>query len=148
MNLFQIIFIAIGAIALYEFFAKPYFQKRKIARMEKETIQWANLVRDDGVVNAENEKKAVQSFLKIYSDTKFNNDQNELKIEVIKLLYSYVNTTLRILTQHGIQMTSFSHEDSEGTIEKLTTLEQQKHQLENILKNLFDYLKVTNEENE
>lgn len=148
MNLFQIIFVALGGVALYEFFAKPYFQKRKIARMEKETMEWAKLIRDDGVVNAEREKKKVQSFLKIYSETKFSQDQTALKIEVIKLLYSYVNTTLRILTQHGIQMTSFSREDSEGTIEKLTTLEQQQHQLENILKNLFDYLKVTNEENE
>ena len=148
MNLFQIIVVAIGAIALYEFFAKPYFQKRKIAGMEKQTFEWANLIRDDGVVNAEREKKAVQSFLKIYSDTKFSSDQTELRIEIIKLLYLYVNTTLRILTQHGIQMTSFSREDSEGTIEKLTTLEKRQHQLESILKNLFEYLKETSEENE
>jgi hypothetical protein len=146
MNLFQIIFIALGGIALYEFFGKPYFQKRKIARMEKETMEWAKLIRDDGVVNAEREQKSVQSFLKTYHNTKFNDDQADLRIEVIKLLYLYVNTTLRILTQHGIQMTSFSREDSEGTIDKLTMLEKRQHHLENILKNLFEYLKDTNEE--
>ena len=148
MNLFQIIFVALLGIALYEFFGKPYFQKRKIARMEKETMEWAKLIRDDGVVSAEREQKSVESFLKTYHATKFNNDQTELRIEVIKLLYLYVNTTLRILTQHGIQMTSFSREDSEGTVDKLTMLEKRQHQLENILKNLFEYLKDINEENE
>lgn len=148
MSIFQIIFIGIVAITLYEFFAKPYFQKRKITRMEKETMEWAELIGSDGVVSAEHEKKTVQSFLKIYHDIKFNSDQTELRIEVVKLLYLYVNTTLRILTQHGIQMTSFNREDSEGTIEKLTTLELQRNRLECILQNLLDYLKEINKENE
>jgi len=148
MNLFQIIFVAIVAVTFYEFFVKPYFQKRKITKMEKETVEWAKLICGDGVVNAEREEKSIQSFLKIYNDTKFNDDQTELRIEVIKLLYLYVNTTLRVLSQHGIQTTSFSNEDMKGTIEKLTTLEKRQHQLENILKNLFEYLKDINEENE
>lgn len=148
MNIFQIIFIAIGSIAFYEFFAKHYFQKNRIARIEREIIQWANLIGGDGVVNAEKEKKAVQFFLKIYSDTKFNKNQTALKFEVIKLLYLYVNTILRTLTQHGIQITAVDRNDAQGTIDKLTTLEKQQHQLENILKNIFGYLKDTNDENE
>lgn len=148
MNLFQIIYVAGLGIAIYEFFAKPYFQKRKIARMEKETMEWAKLIRDDGIVNSAKEQESAQSFLEIYQNTKFDDDQAELKIEVIKLLYLYVNTTLRILTQHGIQMTSFSHEDSEGTIDKLAMLEKKQHHLESVLKNLFEYLKDTNKENE
>ena len=121
MNLFQIIFIAIGAVAIYEFFAKPYFQKRKIVRIEKETIQWANLIGSDGVFKSENEKKVVQSFLKIYSDTKFNKNQIALKLEVVNLLYFYVNTVSRL------QMMTIDRNS-------LTILEKQRHQLENILK--------------
>jgi len=135
MNLFQIIFIAIGAVAIYEFFAKPYFQKRKIVRIEKETIQWANLIGSDGVFKSENEKKVVQSFLKIYSDTKFNKNQIALKLEVVNLLYFYVNTVSRL------QMMTIDRNS-------LTILEKQRHQLENILKNLFEYLRDTNDENE
>lgn len=148
MNLFQIIFVAIGAVVLYEFLARPYFQKRRIARMEKETIQWAGLVGGGGVVDAEDEKKAVQFFLKIYFDTKFNQNQDALKLEVIELLYLYVNTVIRILNQHGIQMTAIDHDDTRGTVGKLIALEKQQHQLENILKNLFEYLKDANGENE
>lgn len=148
INLFQIIFVAIGAIALYEFFAKSYFLKKKIARTERETIQWANMIGGDSVVNVEDEKKDVQSFLQAYENTGFDQNQLALKFEIAKMLYLYVNTIFRILTQHGIQMTAVDRGDAQGTVEKLTSLEKQRDQLESILKNIFGYLKDTNNENE
>lgn len=148
MNLLQIIFVAVGAIALYEFFAKPYFLKRKIAKIEKETIQWANMIGRDGVVNAEDEKKDVEALLRAYENTKFDQNQIVLKFEIAKMLYLYVNTVFRILLQHGIQITAVDRDGAQGTVEKLTTLEKQRGQLENVLKNVLRYLKDTNNEDE
>ena len=45
-------------------------------------------------------------------------------------------------------MTAIDRNDAEGTVEKLTSLEKQRDQLGNILRNIFGYLKDTNDENE
>src|SRR3989344_1284962 len=133
MNYFLIVFIVAGSCFVYELFIKPYFQKRNINRIEKLIIQWVNLINNFSVVDNEDEKRKTNSFLVMYQNTKFTSDQMALKLEVAKLMYIYLNTILGVLCQNGIQMTAFNRNDAEGTVDKLITLEQRQHQLENIL---------------
>jgi hypothetical protein len=47
-----------------------------------------------------------------------------------------------------LELTAVERDDAQETIEKLTTLEKQRDQLGSILKNIFGYLKDTNDKNE
>ncbi len=146
MNTIQIVIVSIGSIALYEFFIKPYLWKRRITKIDNWTISQADMISAAEWVTADNEKKSVESLLRVYQNTNFDRQHTALKFEVAKMMYLYVNTVFRILTQHGIQMTAIDKDDASGTVEKLTSLEKQREQLEAILKNTFEYVKDSNNE--
>lgn len=145
-SILQLILLVIFTCIGCEFLIRPIFQKRHLANIEKQIYQWAELIGKDGVVNAEQEKNDVSNILHLYESTNFDNSQIVLQTEIARLIFMYVNTTFRILTQRGIQMTAFEKDDAEETVEKPILLEKQKHQLESVIKNLLPYINSENEE--
>lgn len=124
---------------LYELFISPILKKRTLSRIEKQIREWSNLISGCGVISDEKEKKEVSVLIEIYENTKFEGDDLNLKIEIAKLIFSYVITVSRILNQNGIQATSFSDDDNE-TVQKLIKLEKDRDNLEYSIKNLLTYI--------
>ena len=103
--------LIISVCVLYELFVAPIFKKKNLSRIEKKIYEWAKLVSGCGVVNDELEKKEVSDLLKEYEQTKFDDNQINLKIEIAKLIFDYIFIVHGILIQNGKQLTSFSGDD-------------------------------------
>ncbi len=136
---FLVLIIAI--CVLYELFIVPILKKKNLSGIEKKIYEWAKLVSGCGVVSDELEKKEVSDLLKEYEQTKFDDNQINLKIEIAKLIFNYILAVHGILIQNGKQLTSFGDDDSSDTIPKLIRLEKEKRQLESAIKNLLSYIR-------
>jgi hypothetical protein len=84
----------------------------------------------------------------MYEGTEFDQHQTALKLEIIKLIFLYVNTVFRLLCQRGIILTAINLDNATAIAdeEERVILEKQKHQLENVVKNLLSYIENTKKE--
>ena len=145
MLLFDFILTIFLSCFVYELKIKPYFQKRHLAKMEKELYEWAELVNGYGIVDDEAEKKEVADILKIYKNTEFSKDQLNLKIEVVRLIFMYISRIFHILVKRGVDLTTLGGNDNIDTTKEREILWLEKQQLKSILKNLLPYINTTRE---
>jgi hypothetical protein len=126
-----------------------FSEKRKIRRMEKQTNERINMLKNSYLWDEKYKEKALE-FYNLYKTIDFKNQWRWLQSELLKILFDYVWILNSIHTQEWLIGATFGDErDIWENFNEISVLEKKGKKIETLLKNLLSYVKdKNNEDNE
>ena len=140
MRIWNIIFIVIITIIIYEFIIRPFIIKREIRIIENKINQIISLIQNDPVVDTKSDMKDILNIYQFYKKTDFRIPWIWLQLHTMQLMYSCMVCILQLTSSYGV-IFSWGEPNQDISI-----LSKRKKELELTLKNLLIYINELDEE--